>query len=210
MPLVSLPAGAATRVPIDADADGNLYVALPKAPDDRRHLSEFAYNGSVLRFDAEGRTPADQSSPVLSRGYPLPSGLVHDGVGQRVWLAGTGIETRHAAVVMLGNDPRSAQLRVLSETGTAAPGSTQETPALALGPSQESQNLWLTDGGLFRAATQDGAIASWQRVPTAFGRVSSVATYGGELVLVVQNDPASAAGAFDIVRLVARQVHDPR
>ena len=62
-----------------------IYVAVPAS----EAGSEDAYAGNVLRFNADGTTPADQpaGSPLFATGYSVPTGITAD-FGGNLWLSG--------------------------------------------------------------------------------------------------------------------------
>jgi hypothetical protein len=72
-----------TTAPTAIDDAGNLYLSIPES------LDRDPYGSRVLRFNAEGRVPAENrsSSPVLAFGYATPTAMAVDHEGT-LWLAG--------------------------------------------------------------------------------------------------------------------------
>ena len=85
--LDGVPATAAGWMTIRFGPDKKLYVAIaPVAASSRS--SAYAYNGTVLRLNDDGSTPADspRSSPVLAEGVGVPSALAWSPDG-KLWVA---------------------------------------------------------------------------------------------------------------------------
>ncbi|MEP6915382.1 MAG: PQQ-dependent sugar dehydrogenase [Acidobacteriota bacterium] len=70
-------------------ADAQLYVALDDGGDPERAGQLASYNGKVLRLNADGSTPADQSgaSPVYASNLRSPRSLSSDETTASLWVA---------------------------------------------------------------------------------------------------------------------------
>jgi hypothetical protein len=73
-------------VRLTVDGAGRVYVAIPS----RRGSAGSPFDGMILRFNPDGTTPRESraGSPVLARGFDLPSGLEWDPDGERLRLSG--------------------------------------------------------------------------------------------------------------------------
>jgi len=92
--ITGLPIPEAAGAPVAMDDQGLLYVALPADP-------VSGSEGTVLRFDADGRVPAANPGPqpAISAGYDQPSALAWDAANRQIWL--TGIDPRMAPISLL-------------------------------------------------------------------------------------------------------------
>ena len=63
--------------------DRLLYVAFDDVGDGRSG----AYNGSLLRLEADGATPREPASPIIAHGFRSPRGLAWSPVDRRLWMA---------------------------------------------------------------------------------------------------------------------------
>jgi hypothetical protein len=187
---------AGTRVPIAIDHTERMYVALPAADESVARLSAFAFNGHLLRFAPDGSVPADQTSPMLTRGYERPSALVYEPSESRLWLAGSsGTGDATVATISLAGD--------VALTMTSAKASVR-MPAVALRNRGGTLEFWLADGGAYRGTAARGALQRLQSVETGLGELSGIAAASrAELIVVVRQGSSGALGS-EIVRLVPR------
>ena len=197
--VTGLPVDAAgARVPIAVDHNERIYVALPAADESVARLSAFAFNGHVLRFAPDGSVPADQASPMLTRGYERPSALVYEPHGSRLWLAGSsGAGNATVATISLADG--------IALTMTSARASVR-MPAVALRDRGGSLEFWLADTGTHRGTVASGALQRLQSVDTGLGELSGIAAASrGELIVVVRQGSTGAFGS-EIFRLVPRSL----
>ena len=188
-------AEAGTRVPIAVDQKERMYVALPAADESVARLSAFAFNGHLLRFAPDGSVPADQTSPMLTRGYERPSALVYEPSESRLWLAGSsGTGSATVATIALADH--------VALTMTSARASVR-MPAVALRDRGGALEFWLADGGAYRGTAARGALQRLQSVETGLGELSGIAASRAELIVVVRQGSTGALGS-EIVRLVPR------
>ena len=74
--VAGLPVVSAQSPRMAIDRLGRIYVAMPAGDGTRRD----PYAGMILRFNADGTTPATAraASPILAAGFEIPSGLTAD------------------------------------------------------------------------------------------------------------------------------------
>ena len=107
--------------------DGKLYIALDDGGDPRLAGDMAAFNGKILRMNADGSTPDDQAgaTPVFSDPYRSPHGLDWDSRTGTLWIADgeeTG-STRLSAVIKGEGPSRRGVVRatyVLQPTSASA------------------------------------------------------------------------------------------
>jgi glucose/arabinose dehydrogenase len=95
--------------------DGKLYAAFDDGGEPARTSDVAAFNGKILRLNAEGTTPDDQAglSPVFSFPYQSPVGLDWD-AAHRLWVADAAEEPTGARITAVGTAgaPRSRGVTV--------------------------------------------------------------------------------------------------
>jgi hypothetical protein len=182
---------------------GQLYVAAPAAGS-RRDL----YAASVLLFDADGRTPAGRTTPVLSDGMAAPSAMVWDSRRRRALLAGraatgaSGIRLLRAA----GTDSTAVSLD--ERTVAALKDATSGNSVTDLAISPDAGALAIASGSdlilldLDTLAVQRTNLETWGTpVAVAIGAAGEryvavrrrVEDGGGSLLLRIADDTAADA-----------------
>jgi len=82
--------------------DGKLYAAFDDAGEPARARQASAYNGKILRLNADGTTPTDQpaGSPVFSSDYRSPRGLEWHPASGALWVTDVrSPDTEHLRIV---------------------------------------------------------------------------------------------------------------
>lgn len=200
--------GVRARVPIAVDKSERLYVALPAVDESVARLSAFAFNGHVLRFARDGSVPADQSSPILARGYARPSAVVYEPNESRLWLAGSSRPSSAPLATIsladrVGSDPLSPMSEWRTQT-TSPEHAAVSMPAVALRSHGGALELWLTDGEAYRGSVVNGALQRLQSVETGLGDLTGIAaTSQAGLIVVVRPSGTGSLGS-EIVRLTPR------
>lgn len=202
-PIVSgLPLPADAITPLAMGADRLLYLAMPGSAAEGRG-ADAAYSGFILRFDRDGRVPAQNrvASPVIAQGYERPAGLAID-EANRLALTGARRQWNHvAAGAAPGEDgqdwPAVAHGWIEQPSSGAAPAGV--TVAFVAGTTRA---LVTVDGSL-RAIVPagDGRLARTEPVTWNLGgQVEAVAAAPERAVLyaTVTNDSTR----YRIVRLV--------
>ncbi len=196
------------RVPIAVDDSERLYVALPAASESATRLSSFAFNGHVLRFAADGSVPANQTSPILARGYERPSALVYEATRSRLWLAGSsGPWKTPVAIIPTGDGadagPRGSESQPRAVL-TSSPQPSLGVPAVALRSHDGALELWLADGESYRGSVVNGVVQTLESVETGLGDLAGIAATPQKGLYVVVRDGGTGAVGTEIVRLVPR------
>jgi glucose/arabinose dehydrogenase len=91
--LPDVPASAHPAGRLRFGPDGRLYVAFDNGDSDERAVRLADWSGKILRFEPDGRTPADQpaASPVLWSGVRVPRGMAWAADGT-LWTAEDGVD----------------------------------------------------------------------------------------------------------------------
>src|SRR4029079_18764979 len=87
--LDGVPAARTPSAALRFGPDGKLYAAFDDGGDPARRQDAASFNGKVLRFNADGTTPADAAggSPVVAAGYGSPIAIDWDRVTGTLWVA---------------------------------------------------------------------------------------------------------------------------
>jgi glucose/arabinose dehydrogenase len=87
--LDGIPASSSPRASLRFGPDAKLYAAFDDGGDARRSGDMASANGKILRLNADGTTPDDQSGsmPVYAEGYRSPGGIGWDPRSGALWAA---------------------------------------------------------------------------------------------------------------------------
>jgi hypothetical protein len=209
--LAGLPVAGEDRVPIAVDQAGFLYVALPAADPAEAMRGPLAWNGSLLRFTAEGATPDGQSSPMLEPSYRRPAALLFDPAGPRLWIAGSGAATRGRVASISLEGGRGDRSPLPAGAHPSHPRAVPDVVWLALrgsGAAAAPRTVWaVTPEGLtYRAVASNGTVGSFAAVVTGAGRVDALIDGpAGDAYVVVRSDGAGHTGERTLLRLVPRR-----
>lgn len=103
-------------------ADGKLYVALDDGGSPRSAGDLASYSGKILRLNADGTTPGDQTNPVYSVEHRSPRGFDWQPADQLLWtVGGATAESQRASVITDSGRPRRGAVRASYEL-SRAPG----------------------------------------------------------------------------------------
>ncbi len=127
--LDDVPAAAAASASLRFGDDGKLYAAFDDGDNPTLAGDIASPNGKVLRLNADGTTPSDQSAgnPTYVAGLHSPRGLDWDPRSRLLWLADadpTGTAQLDAVVDDTGRGRRGVQRRAYALTPTTIPSST--------------------------------------------------------------------------------------
>jgi glucose/arabinose dehydrogenase len=101
--------------------DGQLYVAIDDGGSARSAGDLASFNGKILRLNADGTTPRDQSSPVYSSEHHSPRGFDWHPTGPVLWIVdGVTPGLVRASAITDSGPPRRGALRAAYELPGAA------------------------------------------------------------------------------------------
>jgi glucose/arabinose dehydrogenase len=108
-------------------ADGKLYVALDDGGNPRSAGDLASYSGKILRLNADGTTPGDQTNPVYSVEHRSPRGFDWHPANQLLWIVGEVTpESLRASAITDSERPRRGAVRASYEL-LHAPGASSVT-----------------------------------------------------------------------------------
>jgi len=122
--LDAIPAAARPAASLASGPDGRLYVALDAAISTGRTPALASYSGKVLRLNADGTTPQDQSAslPVFATDIQSPRGLdFHPSTGA-LWVADVKRRDVEELRVILSGAPSTSRTKIPLPAGIGVAG----------------------------------------------------------------------------------------
>jgi hypothetical protein len=198
-----------STVPTAIDDAGYLYLSIPAS------LDRDPYGSRVLRFNAEGRVPAENrsSSPVFAYGYATPTAMAVDHEGT-LWLAGRDQQQWSVSQLALNDLSGQSWPAVSVPAAAAVPGQGAPTvlaagqPLAAGGTSEMFQVTAAADrpAELLRMTRRAGQRLETADIPLpTYGEpISVVVSPAGDRIYVAVRTSPSVPDNFTLLELRAQ------
>jgi len=175
---------------------------------DATGMTRSTYGGTVLRFESDGTVPADNhaGSPILARGYALPTSLAWSPSGNDLWLSGMSSDLAGPlARLPLGTEsaewPRSPAASRLSNSVSTGTAVSEMSLAPSIFGGDVNRVLVVNDSSLLWVEMTPGDARVVEQMPAAEmgGRPVAVTVAGSRIYVAL--GAGGSATASDIVLL---------